>query len=318
MDLLTGYGSSSDEDDNEDRVEKGNETKVTPAEAKKQSVNSKGKKVLALSAVLPQHILDRLTKNDDFDSDDEGGVQRKEVPKKTTTKSGGKDEGLFSLLSELKSAKPAQATSSSSTTKMGAAFLSVTETSVKGGVRNIHGEEAEVVVEAPARKMAPPVSAAPRVSAAPPPRQRMVQEEPQQLPPSAVPAYQPHAEPTAPPSHQSRKRSRKDIERELRQGNFDAVVDQSSVVTIQQASPDSFIPQPETYAVPQHGIKVATTAMYDPSQGAAVGGLNKGRGKNQINHLMASAASLELQRARQGNSNIGKVQRANAKQKYGW
>jgi hypothetical protein len=116
----------------------------------------------------------------------------------------------------------------------------------------------------------------------------------------------------------SRKRSRKEMERALRHGNLDAVMDDSQFVSLEQSQPDSYTPQPETYAVPQYGIRVAATAMYDPSQGAAVTGVKKGRGKNQINHLMASAANLELQRARQGNSNIGKMHRANAKQKYGW
>jgi hypothetical protein len=97
------------------------------------------------------------------------------------------------------------------------------------------------------------------------------------------------------------------------------------VQSMQQAQPDAYTMQEESYhAVPTHGVKVAPTAMYDPSAGQAVVGSSAARGTNQINQLMASAANLEQQRT-QGmgagagaNNQAGKTHRANAKHKYGW
>lgn len=117
------------------------------------------------------------------------------------------------------------------------------------------------------------------------------------------------------------KRSRREMEKALRKGNFQSLDASQNHVThyLEQARPDSFVPDPETYAVPQHGIKVVPTAMYDPKAGTSTNlAAGKGRGKNQIHHLMASAANLELQRARGMASSGSSSHRANAKQKYGW
>jgi hypothetical protein len=136
-------------------------------------------------------------------------------------------------------------------------------------------------------------------------------------------------EPLVQETRASRKRSRKDLERVLRQGNLSAAFDLPSsntagttppFVSLHQAHPEAYTPDPETYAVPTHGIRVAPTAMYDASAGTAVIGTNNSRGKNQIHQLLASAASLELQRARGLGTEKGKASshRANAKTKYGW
>ena len=134
----------------------------------------------------------------------------------------------------------------------------------------------------------------------------------------------------------SKKRSRQELERALRQGRMeDAVLHGTgggddpngggvSFLSLAQPPPDAHaIPSSEMYAAGSaptvHGIRVAAAPMYDPKVGAAVVGTSHaGRGKNQIHHLMASAAQLELQRARQPESQSGKIHRANARQKYGW
>ena len=123
------------------------------------------------------------------------------------------------------------------------------------------------------------------------------------------------------------------MERLLRQGQLDAALAKAG------SSTSSTLPQRNVIALdhPQSrgptdggGVNVDTTGlgrmaatpMYDPREGAAVvgGAAGAGRGKNQINHLLANAASLELARARgmvakPGGSNPHRV---NAKRKYGW
>jgi hypothetical protein len=88
---------------------------------------------------------------------------------------------------------------------------------------------------------------------------------------------------------------------------------------MEQAKPDAYVPKEETYAAPMRGVKNVATQMYNPSAGTDVQAeMNmKVKGKNQINHLMASAAQLEMQQARQGGPKVNS-QRAGAKRKYGW
>ena len=123
-------------------------------------------------------------------------------------------------------------------------------------------------------------------------------------------------------SNNPRKRSRKELERALRHGQLDAVEGDISV----QAETNLYNPSAASLsAAPpsEFGIRVAPTAMYDPSIGGVAAGQARGRGKNQINHVMAAAAQLEEHRRQQyqrdgsGAAN-GKTHRANAKQKYGW
>lgn len=133
----------------------------------------------------------------------------------------------------------------------------------------------------------------------------------------------------------NKKRRRQEMERLLRQGQLDAALDQSSASsgtnTNSVAANTISLQQPQAY-VPTDGaaahvdttglVRVAPTPMYDPRQGQAVVGTGggAGRGKNQINHLLASAANLELARARGMVAKPGgqNPHRANAKRKYGW
>ncbi|GKY90384.1 hypothetical protein MPSEU_000012400 [Mayamaea pseudoterrestris] len=119
-----------------------------------------------------------------------------------------------------------------------------------------------------------------------------------------------------------RKRSRKELERALRHGHLDAV---ETDLSLQANDPSEYHPSAASLsAAPpsQLGIHVAPTQMYDPSAGAVTAGQSRGRGKNQINHVMAAAAQLEEHRRqqyqREGASGAAKSYRANAKQKYGW
>jgi hypothetical protein len=402
MDLFAGYGSSSDEEENNPKQ---NETKVVSAVTATAAVSTaasssssksksttaamrRGKKIISLSAVLPQHILDQLTKaegaSDDSDSDDEDENDynhkvgtRKPNPKPPVesaslgnSSNNAKDKGLASLLSDLQAAptqgligskKKKTETNSVASEKMGAAFLSSTtttsttatsavEATQHGEVRDIHSHSSSSSLPVETRKAAPSLSrvAAPRpaaplrrpISAAPP-----VAPLPPKAPPIPRPAYPqptasaqqqqhsypdsyPETETATPNTQQSKKRSRKELERALRGGNMDIIDDREDglqVQSMQQVQPDAYTPQEESYAaVPVHGVKVAPTAMYDPSAGQAVVGTSAAgvkRGTNQINQLMASAANLEQQRT-QGigatANQAGKTHRANAKSKYGW
>ena len=194
----------------------------------------------------------------------------------------------------------------------------------------------------PAAATVPPsfVAAAPFLPAvAAPPHPH--QEAPR---PATDSAYPLPPETTAPPTtssvdhrSSSRKRSRRELQRALRQGDLSALPDSNNdneygqIAMLQQQAPNAHVPA-ETYAPPltSHGIRVAPTAMYDPHAGQAVvvgattteqtkgGGGRMLRGKNQIHQLMASAAQLELQRARAPTSSSSSSHRANAKTKYGW
>lgn len=396
MDLLGGYGSSSDEEE-VDRVEQRaaaprmSQTSATePGEPNETAVNRKGRKILSLASVLPQHILDQLTKSqvqgdDAIDSDDDE-VDNERQTGRETQKTNSRNEshaqqhpGISSFLSDLKAAPTVTTTNSKAATKngpapslasqrerMGAAFLQstvVVETVKEDSasiVRDIHAQNDEdnpavkVVPDSTTVKSPPAVanhssrssnsavSAAevhrPTVTAAPSLASYKITDS------AATPAafHDPnqnsvnyHQGPTAAAAHTqdcdtsemgddraSRKRSRKEMERALRQGNLsEALQGCTNVAKIEQAQPDAYVPEPETYAVPSHGIKVVPTAMYDPKAGQAVTSASgKGRGKNQLHHLMASAANLELQRARGlgAGANAGRSHRANAKQKYGW
>lgn len=117
----------------------------------------------------------------------------------------------------------------------------------------------------------------------------------------------------------SRSKKRQ-LQKALRTGKLDQVLAAGGNVTnLEQAMPTAYVPNPETYAVPKHGVRVAATQMYNPKAGGDVQadlGAVRGKGKNQINQLMASAANFELQQARSGQKTNN--QRAGAKRKYGW
>jgi hypothetical protein len=144
---------------------------------------------------------------------------------------------------------------------------------------------------------------------------------PQQAAQQSYHSYQ-QQEQQEPTTSNSSKRSKRQLQKALRAGQFDAhALNDNNNVTItqmEQARPSAYVPQEETYAVPANGVKVTTTQMYNPSAGTNVqADLNLVKGKNQINHLMASAAQLELQQAR-GAGSKANSQRAGAKRKYGW
>jgi hypothetical protein len=363
MDLLSGYGSSSDEEETGTATATAaqvaeNDSKVMTSSMRIQpetltsKSQRKGRKILSLAAVLPQHIVDQLMKSqvqgDGDNSSDEEDEKRAATgtAKQAVTHSGARDQGISSLLSELSAARPSTGSVTTGSKKkestpqrerMGAAFLQKRSVVVdaENEVRDIHRKEEESYVQEPSteqetsstvpppptpavssfrRAAAPSVrikNPAPVVTAAPVAPPQFSQQQQDELPP--------------PDDRAARKRSRREMERALRRGDFSAALQGNEhVASVDQAQPDAFTPEPETYAIPQHGIKVVPTAMYDPSAGVATAvapGAGKGRGKNQIHHLMASAATLELQRARglgPSGASAGKAHRANAKHKYGW
>jgi hypothetical protein len=272
---------------------------------------------------------------------------------KDADRATGSDAGIDSFLSALQSSAPVARsgttrasftpsslssdsataqTPAAASSKLGAAFLSSTVVSSGGGgggVRDIHGEAS--VVAAPPRatvKAAPSVHAVanslprpparvPRVLAAAPVVPSRAQTYPLEATAAsgAAAAFPPQAAATM-----SNKRRRQERERLLRQGQLDAAIgDDSRAMSMNQ--PASLGP---TEGAGEHMdtsgmVRMSATSMYDPSQGQAVTGSTKGRGKNQINHLLASAASLEMDRARgMAGSTAGKTHRTNAKRKYGW
>ena len=124
---------------------------------------------------------------------------------------------------------------------------------------------------------------------------------------------------------QKSRYSRKEMERLLRQGqlNHEAIQDSDRLTEWEQEAPNQYVPEQEvtTNQIPLHGVRNVPTQMYDPSAGGTITGV-RGRGKNQISHLLGQAANLELARARgmpgSSNNGMGNVHRVNAKRKYGW
>lgn len=143
-----------------------------------------------------------------------------------------------------------------------------------------------------------------------------------------------------PPSHSEsisatdRKRTRREMERELRHGNVSAVdeyCEQSNIRYEPVYDGSKYMPPPlnSTVIKNQVGVKVVPVSIYDPAVGATVqtiGGHKGSSRSNQINHLLSSAANLEMQRVRTAeaavtgtsNSSANTKHRANAKRKYGW
>ncbi|KAL3928635.1 MAG: hypothetical protein SGBAC_012563 [Bacillariaceae sp.] len=113
----------------------------------------------------------------------------------------------------------------------------------------------------------------------------------------------------------SRKR---EMERMLRQGNL------AGVTTDVHLEGQAHVYQPpqeqQQQAYQKHGVRIVPTSQYNTSTGGMAASISisgKQRGKNQMNALLSSAVSLEAQRARSPVPQQ-KVQRANAKRKYGW
>lgn len=320
--------------------------------------NKKGKIILSLQSVLPAHILEQLTQSqvrgedDEDEEDDDNDRKSANISNRKPAPSKGGDDGIDSFLSDLHQSAPAgtkkapfpSSTTSSSRTagssenKLGAAFLSTSTviTSRKADeVRDIHGEatllDLSKAKDSSGIEKQPPAEAAAKASllqSVPRPSAHSIPARAPATPPATSPTT---AATTAPPTEEetgalptNKKRRRQEMERLLRQGQFDAALDQggaANTVTIDQ--PQTFQPTDgAAQNVDTTGlVHMAATPLYDPRQGQAVVGGNTGagRGKNQINHLLASAANLELARARGMVSKPGQnAHRANAKRKYGW
>jgi len=361
MDLLGGYGSD-DSGSSADEAPKPAHPSTAAAKPRPSAPTTKtsrrGKRIVSLHAVLPTHILDQLEKSTatgDLDSDDEYETVATKPPTQDAKCHAvvGKDEGLSSFLSELKSAptttflgggsgaspdeKPAAFSQ-----PLGQAFATTTSVVVSRGsddkVVDVHAKKPGAISKANPRKMESGVAKTPATRASMPsaprpsvsvPRPGMnrpvvsavpMAPQPGQVPMQQAPYYQPpkEEEPKM-DALRAKKRTRKEMEKALRSGNLDAL--QDSDMTTLEAEGSVYIPQEETYAVPRSGaVRVAPVRMYDPKAGTDVVQADvtgKQRGKHQINQLLASAANLELQRARAIGGGV-KNKRADAKRKYGW
>jgi hypothetical protein len=231
-------------------------------------------------------------------------------------------------------------------------------TTTANSVRDIHGESTapppssemklNQTIAKDTRKPPPPaqpqgmglrlpvVMAAPRVRAAPAissSAMMMQSQQQQQHDPAGDLSDNEPASETVEAIQKSSKRSRKEMERLLRHGQLDDAVrmnDSGNMTFMEQAAPDQYAALPgeeqgiDSSSIQQHGVRVVPTPMYDPATGQTVKGIGGAKGKNQISHLLQSAASLELSRARaaagsstsSSSTQIGKTNRANAKRKY--
>ena len=179
MDLLGGYNSDSDSDDNNaaestsavsrpirsDRsIKLPPSTSSAPTKTKSKADKKKrvmGKKLLKLSSVLPEHILNQLQQGgggdskdkrnesddsyDSSDDDNQGGDEKPISRKRTTTTTGptaasstrdySRDEGLIGLLSELSKSNSSTSSSrkESSTKILGSEKLFATSTQADDG-----------------------------------------------------------------------------------------------------------------------------------------------------------------------------------------
>lgn len=368
MDLLGGYGSDdASSSGDEDTTPAGPRSSVSPYQPHSSTVASlkssepvegsrrtRGKRLVSLHAVLPPHILDQLTKGVatgglDSDEEEEEVASRPIQDSKRHATVIGKDEGLSSFLSELKSAPTTTFLGGGAVEKkpaslepLGQAFTT-TQTVVVSRTKNdevmdVHAKQPEPALQAkymvsettpkPSAHVARPAAPRPSSSVSVPrpgmssrpivsaPLPTMTTEQPRQQ--FAQYQHEPYEEESKIDPRIVKKRSRKEMEKALRAGNLDAL---QGVATV-EAEASVYVPQEETYRVPTSGItKVAPVSMYDPKAGSDVmqaGATGKQRGKHQINTLLASAASLELQRARAIGTSGGKSKRADAKRKYGW
>lgn len=320
------------------------------------SASATRKKVLSLVNVLPQHIVDRLMKRevqgDSSDEDDDLPVNNT-AARTSTTRTGPWNEkdhapSVFSsLLSDLKGATPSIGSTAPSaalvsaeipvqsqrvTEKMGAAFLESTtvihKSSTKDSsetIRDIHGEEETAKGSNPVASDTGAIPTEKSVAVPRPPgRSISTRIDARDTVPeaSSIESHTLSQDKVQEVKNNTKKRSRKELERELRKGNLSAVDGHDNVAQLHSSSGQYHQVDPETYALPEHGVKVVPTALYNPSTGTTDvnSESTKGRGKNQINQLMQSAASLEVARARglASSSQIGKMHRKKAKQKYGW
>ena len=404
MDLLAAYNSDSDSDNGEGTLDAApamssstlpvaqNETTGKAVQAPGKSANEasaskakkRGKKMLKLSAVLPEHIWNQLTGaatgGDGFDADSSGGEEsdndvddgtKKKAAKKagkphkpldfssSSTTATAKDSGLQSLMQELSRSKAAasaaetsersppmsrEETKSAESESLGFAFVTSTvettkrKRSGKEEVRDIHASTAATASEAPPspKSSAPlPVSTISRPTVS-----RTVPYRPAAPLPvgnrNAAPATATY--PTAPASQSfsgpatnshggggKKKLSRKrQMEQMLRAGKLDQVEGDHVVEGVASTYQPSEFDSGPSYN--SHGVRVVPTSSYNVSTGSTTASTEvtgRQRNKHQLNSLLASAASLEAQRAQNPHlsarsTGSGSSHRATAKRKYGW
>ena len=140
--------------------------------------------------------------------------------------------------------------------------------------------------------------------------------------PSAVPLPPPPAQQEQQQKFLSKKAKRRHMEQMLRAGNMSEINSDDNVIHMEGQGPTDFVPEAQTYQeVPSHGVRVVPVSMYGKAGSSATSTeiSGKQRSKHQLNSLLASAASLEQQRARAPQaSSSGVSHRVNAKRKYGW
>jgi hypothetical protein len=330
MDLLD-YGSSDDEDDG----------------GKREQKPPQRSKVLKLASILPQHILDRLTKgsnNGDTDSSDEGSVtgpnSRKRNEKTAST------TRVSSLLNDLADMKPKNSSLSlqrspfdrgividGTTTpedeeekartdyqgSLGEAFLrpkitiESTRKSKDVAVRDIHAEPSE-----PDEPAAPAKSEPKRtdVLLGTKLQRPVIQAAPpvrsMKDPESIVQKTGETSLPatTKSAAHINTKKSQQQLERELRRGNVGAV----KGIAVDGVKPTDHTPNVIDYEA-MSTIRNIPTTMYDPGSGQ-VKQAKVSKAKNQIHFLVHQAAELERRRAEEGPARPSR--RADAKRKYGF
>ena len=134
--------------------------------------------------------------------------------------------------------------------------------------------------------------------------------------------------PAAPTQPQPKKMSKRELQKALRQGNFDAINSANITQNIDSSnyaapSENDLLATASTSNPSSSEFKTGGLQMYVPSEGSSVatGGVSsKQRGKHQIHSLVASARKLEADRARLGAMGMGgkKSNRVDAKRKYGW
>ena len=126
----------------------------------------------------------------------------------------------------------------------------------------------------------------------------------------------------------SNKARKKQMEAMLRAGNLDEIDSDIHLTGGGNANyaAQALLQQQQQQATAQyqaHGVRVVPTSQYNPATGqmdasASISG--KQKGKNQLNALLANAASLEASRMEnpQLSNNTRGTYRNNAKRKYGW
>jgi hypothetical protein len=354
-----------DEDDKVDTVEPKKTGKEAPSGSEGSNTNSHKnetndhpvstdhrvrRKVLALQSVLPPHIFAQLQKEtlheNESDSDDDNDQEMPRAGSEPwgvappTSHTAAATGGLSLLLNELKKT-PATTTATAPPT-LGAAIEKDFVRAIPNGNMGISDQESSL------QNRRVVVTAAPRGS-------RETGMDTELLPDhheEATAVYNTRMTDSMPEtSHNmtavSKKRRRQEIEKELRSGNV-AIVEGTTTTQVQGAHPTQYQPATmDRLETPGLGIAVVPTLRYDPSRGETVSVVGRttadgapttmrsGRGKNQINVLLANAAALQQRRQQQqeiaaslqqqqGGAasappvNPGKAHRAKAKQKYGW